>query len=267
MRKLNCAIFAGDAQLQETLLQRINNFDTIEVVRMFSTPIEMIEELNSKKPDILFVNTDFANFNAVETLKLIQRPAFIFAITSNKLQTAELIDNGFFDVINPKLDIEIFCKKICKLLNISNSLLNSSTLVLKEPPMAYSTKKDEEPVSSGFVYLSYQKVQSRIEIDNIALVTSTRNGLKIHLIKGKPVFHSSTMKKFAKILPPEQFVKINKSTIINFSKMERIEQNKIHINKQTFVVSRIFAPKLKEMIRQNSIENNAMMKTKTNVRY
>lgn len=202
MRKLQCTIFAGDTYLQEILVQRISNFDTIEVVRVFTTPIEMIEELNSKKPDILFMNVDCTNFNALETLKLIQRPAFIFAITNNKLRVTELLDNGFFDVISSKMDMEIFCKKICKMLNISNSLLCNSTLVLKEPPMSYSAKKYEEPLSHGFVYLTYQRVQSRIEIDNIALVTSTRDGLKIHLIKGKPVFHNSTMKKFAKILPP-----------------------------------------------------------------
>lgn len=260
MKKLKCTIFAGDTHLQEILMQRISNFETIEVVRTFATPIEMIEELNSKKPDILIMNIDCSNFNAIDTLRLIQRPAFIFAITNNKLRVPELLDNGYFDYLSPKLELEIFCKKICKMLNISNSLMNDSTLIMKEPPAAYIANKVEEHNPSAFVYLNYQRVQSRIEIDNIAYVTGTKDGLKIHLFVGKPVFHSSTMKRFAKILPADQFIKINKSTIVNFTKIERIEQNKISINKQTFSVSRIFSPKLKEMVRKNTIEYNTKIK-------
>lgn len=111
MKKISCAILTGETRILKEITQRINFFDSLEITNIFNNHIEMIETLNKVRPGILFICVDNARFNVLETLKLVHRPPFIFAITSNKLRIPELLDNGFFDYLSPKLDLETFCKK------------------------------------------------------------------------------------------------------------------------------------------------------------
>lgn len=252
MKKISCAILAGDARIVKEITQRINFFDSLEITNIFNNHIEMIETLNKDRPGILFINVDNARFNVLETLKLVHRPPFIFALTNNKLRIPELLDNGFFDYLSPKLDLETFCKKISKVLNIHNSLVTTPTFVVNEPKSGYRavTKKKTTPTN---VFLKYKKTQSKLALEDIALIMNTPVALKVETIKGKVAYHNSTLKKFAQQLPESLFIRINKSVIVNMMHIEKMELNMIYVRKKVFKVSRLFAPALRDFVRQNSI--------------
>ena len=252
MKKISCAILTGDTRILKEITQRINFFDSLEITNIFNNHIEMIETLNKVRPGILFICVDNARFNVLETLKLVHRPPFIFAITSNKLRIPELLDNGFFDYLSPKLDLETFCKKMSKVLNIYNSLSAEPTFLVNEPKSTYraSTKKKPTPTN---VFLKYKKTQSKLAIEDIALIMNTPIGLKVETIRGKVAYHNSTLKKFGQQLPEDLFIRINKSVIVNVMHIEKMELNTIYIRKKAFKVSRLFAPALRDFVRQNSI--------------
>lgn len=252
MKKISCAILTGDTRILKEITQRINFFDSLEITNIFNNHIEMIETLNKVRPGILFICVDNARFNVLETLKLVDRPPFIFAITSNKLRIPELLDNGFFDYLSPKLDLETFCKKMSKVLNIYNSLSAEPTFLVNEPKSTYraSTKKKPTPTN---VFLKYKKTQSKLAIEDIALIMNTPIALKVETIRGKVAYHNSTLKKFGQQLPEDLFIRINKSVIVNVMHIEKMELNTIYIRKKAFKVSRLFAPALRDFVRQNSI--------------
>jgi DNA-binding LytR/AlgR family response regulator len=256
MKKLSCSIFVGSKGLQDELTQRINLFDGIDIVKIFNNKIEMIEEMNHKKTDIFFINIDQDNINALEVMKVIQRPAFTFAITANRLRISELLDNGYFDYLTPKLDLEVFCKKISKLLNIKNSLDSEVTLSVNEAEATYRKSK-KSSVQPNTIFLKHKKTRCRMALEDIALIVKAEKGIKVETAKGRTAYHDATLKQMSQALPKEMFIRINKSAIVNFNKIERVEQNVVHICRQTLNVSRIFAPALRNMIRKYSVEQGS----------
>lgn len=266
MKKISCAILTGDARTQKEITQRINFFDSLEITNVFNNHIEMIETLNKERPSILFINVDSAHFNVLETLKLVQRPPFIFAITNNKLRVHELLDNGFFDYLSPKLELETFCKKISKVLNIHNSLTENHPFLVNEPKSQYRTIKKKKPAPTN-VFLKYKKTQSKLAIEDIAIIMNTPIALKVETIRGKIAYHNSTLKKFGQQLPEDLFIRINKSVIVNVMHIEKMELNTIYIRKKAFTVSRLFAPALRDFVRQSSIGKMELNKKSSVVFY
>lgn len=252
----------GDTRIQKEISQRIDFFDTLEISNVFNNQIEMIETLNHERPKILFVNVDQSHFNVLEVLKMVQRPPFMFAITNNKLRIPELLDNGFFDYLSPKLDMETFCKKVSKVLNIRNALIDDSTFLVKEPETPYRTSKKKN--ATTYVFIKYKRTQSRVAIEDIAYAMNTPEGLKIETSKGKVMYHNSTLKKFGQQLPEELFFRINKSVIVNATQIEKIEQSTIYVRKKSFPVSRIFAPALRNFIRKHTFGKKSLLKKDLN---
>lgn len=261
MKKISCAIFMGDPRTQKEITGRIDFFDSLEISNVFNNHIEMIETLNHERPDILFINVDQAQFNVLEVLKMVHRPPFIFAITHNKLRIPELLDNGFFDYLSPKLDLETFCKKVSKVLNIKNALTCDTSYLVKESEGGYS-RKAKKKVEHTNIFLNYKKTQCRMAIEDIALVVKTPLGLKVESIRGRVAYHNSTIKNFGQLLPDELFIRINKSVIVNMMHIEKVEQNTIYVRKKSFELSRIYAPALRDFIRKNSFGKNALLKRK-----
>lgn len=253
MKKLTYDLFLGDERLQDVFMQRICYFDSMEIDKSFKNQIEMIEELNRTKPDLLFINIDQDDVKAVEVLKLIQRPAFIIAITNNKLRVPELLDNGYFDFLTPKLNLDVFCKKMSKILNISGSLAEKNLFTLNEPEPEYAAPK-KKSTQSNSIFLKYGKTRCRLTLEDIAIAQKNDKGVKIETTRGKVAYHDSTLKKLESSLPKDLFMRINKSVIVNFTKIEKFEQNTVFVCRQAFEVSRIFAPALREQIRKNMVE-------------
>ena len=261
MKKISCAILVGDPRIQKEITERIEFFDSLKISNVFNNHIEMIETLNHETPDVLFINVDQSQFNVLEVLKMVPRPPFMFAITPNKLRIPELLDNGFFDYLSPKLELESFCKKVSKVLNIQNALSSQSPFLVKEPYGEYERKAKKKGEQTN-VFLNYKKTQCRIAIEDIALVMKTSLGLKVESIRGKVAYHNSTIKNFGQLLPDDMFIRINKSVIVNMMHIEKVEQNTIYVRKKTFEVSRIFAPALRDFIKKNSFGKNALLKRK-----
>ena len=100
MKVLSCMIFMMDNTIEEKLIQRIRAFDSIEINEIIKTNVGLIEKLNRKKPDILFINLDNKEIAFSNIIKLIRKPPFIIGITDNKKQLQERLDQGVFDFLN-----------------------------------------------------------------------------------------------------------------------------------------------------------------------
>ena len=253
----------GDPRIQKEISQRIDFFDSLEISNVFNNQIDMIETLNHERPHILFVNVDQSHFNILEVLKMVQRPPFMFAITNNKLRIPELLDNGFFDYLSPKLDLDTFCKKVSKVLNIKNALIDENPFLVKEPETTYRTSAKNKATSTS-VFIKYKRTQSRVAIEDIAYVMNTPKGIMIETSKGKVMYHNSTLKKFGQQLPSDLFFRINKSVFVNVTHIEKVEQSTIYVRKKSFPVSRIFAPALRNFIRKHTFGKKSLLKKNLN---
>lgn len=248
MRVLSCMIFMMDKTIEEKLIQRIRAFDTIEINEIVKTSVGLIEKLNRKKTDLLFINLDSKEIVVSNIIKLIQKPPFIIGITNSKKNIQELLDQGLFDFLDSKVEIEAICRKISKIWNIYNFLSSQNESQANEAAPTYSAKSQQKLRKHTFV--RYKKMNVKVVFDDIIFIKNTGNCLRIESVNNKIFYHNSTLKQFTAILPPDNFFRINKSIVVNFNKIDRYEKDTIYIKNHSFKISRIFAARLKDMLKR-----------------
>ena len=246
MKILNCMIFMMDNTIEEKLIQKLRAFNSIEISEIAKTSVDLIEKLNRKKPSILFFNLDNKEIPFSNVVKLIQKPPFIIGITNNKKQLQEYLDQGIFDFLDTKIEIEALCQKITKIWNICNCLVPQKSLQANEAGVTYTARSRQK--SKHHMFVRYKKMNVKIVFDDILFIRNTGNCLRIESTNNKIFYHDSTLKKFITELPAENFIRLNKSVVVNLNRIERIEKDTVFIKNNSFKISRIFAARLKDIL-------------------
>lgn len=238
-----------DNLIEEKLIQRIHAFDSIEISEIVKTSVGLVEKMNRTKIDVLFINLDNKELKFQEIIKLIQRPPFIIGITDKKSNLQTYLDQGAFDFISTKVEMEDICRKISKILYIYNSFFPKKESQVNEAlPEYYATKN--QPKLKGHTFVRYKRMNIKVVFDDILYIKNTGNCLRIESVNNKVCYHDSTMKQFFGILPPGNFIRINKSIIVNYNRIDKFKNDTIYIKNQAFKVSRVFAARLKDMLKR-----------------
>lgn len=249
MKLLSCVIFVMDKAIEEKIIQRLRAFDSIEISEIIKTHVGLVEKLNQKKPDLLFINLNREEIYFPNLVKLIQKPPFIIAITDEQSKMKELLDQGIFDFLESKIEMEELCRKISKIWHIYNCLFPQKDPQVNEAVPAYYGSRNH-PKLRNHTFVRYKKMNIKVVFDDILFIRNTGNCLRIENHNNKVIYHNSTLKQFLAILPQENFIRINKSIVVNYNRIERYEKNIIYMKKNAFKVSRIYAARLKDMLKR-----------------
>lgn len=246
MKTLKCVLCTDSTDLEAKMLHFINQFTSLENAEVIHDLVSCIERLNKIRPEILFIDTDQQSMDMKVFFQIINKPAIIIAITAKEECIAELLDIGCFDVmIISKLNLDYFCKKIGKIMNLFNKFDKKSNYpVVEESPTAYRSVLSETKRDSMFI--KYQKSSFKVKYDDILYIKNVGGSLKFYMDGSKNLYHKATLRKFMETLPSDQFVRINNSTIINMSKVEKYSRNHVTIKNEAFNVSRIYKENFKE---------------------
>jgi len=249
MKTLSCVTFMMDNAIEQKLIQRIHAFDSIEITEIIKTSARLIEKLNRSGTDLLFINLDNKEMKYSDIIKLVQRPPFIIGITDKKNNLQPYLDQGVFDFIGSKVEMDDICRKISKILYIYNSMFPKKEPQVNEAlPVYYASKS--QPKMKGHTFVRYKKMNIKVVFNDILFIRKTGNCLRIESTYNKVCYHDSTLKQFLAILPSEHFIRINKSIVVNYNRIDKYEKDTIYIKNQTFKVSRIFAARLKDILKR-----------------
>ena len=147
--------------------------------------------------------------------------------------------------------MEDFCKKISKIIKIVHDLkgTNLKNGVASDTQMQYKAKR---VISSqkDYIFLKHRRVSTKMRFDDINYIQNVGNILKVYGSEGQFSYHSSTLSKMLHELPTDRFVRLNKSIIVNYSKIEKVERHIIYMQDQQFKLSRTYSMQMMEILNQ-----------------
>ena len=116
--------------------------------------------------------------------------------------------------------------------------------------MSNLTESVRTTASHLFVKSEYKLV--RIELSDIKYIESQHEYIKLHLINSKPVMTKLSMKSIEEQLPSDRFMRVHRSYIVNLSKIQVVERNRIVFDGKVYIV---VSEQYKELF-QKYIEGN-----------
>lgn len=191
-------------------------FNQIQVVGKSTKPTEAIGEINSLKPDLLFIDVQMPELSGFEVLDLLAKPApmVIFLTAFNQYAIEAIKFSALYYLVKP-LSVPELKQAITKaeesfksqihMKNLESLLYNVKNLGLANPRIALNQNDSIE-----YVYL---KDIVRFEADN--------NYSKVYLNTGKRLLISKTLKDFETLLENTSFLRIHQSHLINTDYLKR----------------------------------------------
>jgi len=238
--KINCLIIDDEPLAINVIKNYLEPIENFEVVNTFSNPIEGLNYLKNNKVDVVFLDINMPVLDGINFIKSLDN-APILVITSAYSQFA--IETYELDVLD-YLVKPIEFPRLMKTLNKISKRLNNSTS---------SNSQETSNSESPFIFVKIDKKRmKKIFFNEILVIESLKDYLKINTLTGKYIIHS-TLSDFTDLLPERNFLRIHRSYTIAIDKIDAVEGNSIEIEGLRYVIGRSYIDHVKQRILNSSI--------------
>jgi len=188
--------------------------DFICLQKTFTKPNEALKYLRKFPVDLLFLDIHMPALSGIEFYRALPRNTMVIFTTAHSQYAVEGFNLKAVDYLLKPFTYERF-------LQAAGNAREKYMLMRQTAPA-------EEPVL--YVRADYSLV--KIKLAHILLVEGLDDYLKIHLDQGKPVVVRMTMKAIAEKLPERDFVRIHRSFIVPFGKIESVRNKTVRVAEQ-----------------------------------
>ncbi|MEO9475709.1 MAG: LytTR family DNA-binding domain-containing protein [Cyclobacteriaceae bacterium] len=229
---MRCLIIDDEETARLILRRLFEDIPDLEVEREFPNAIQAIKYLNQNSVDLIFLDIhmpDFSGFDFVQTLK---RPPSIILTTADK---GLALDAFEYDCI-----VDYLVKPIT-LERLQKAVQKAAGFTQKAIPK--DEREPEPAVSKSEFYINIDRTLIKIETDSVYVIEAKGDYIFIKTSKKDYKVHS-TLKKIIEKLPPDQFLQVHRSYVINLAQIIDIQDNSIVINENVIPISRSKRPEL-----------------------
>jgi DNA-binding LytR/AlgR family response regulator len=236
--KIKCLIIDDEPLAINVIKNFLEPIEDFELIDTFSNPIEGLNFLKNNKVDLIFLDINMPVLDGINFIKSLENPPLLI-ITSAYSQFA--IETYELDVLD-YLVKPIEFSRLMKALNKVSKRLNTNSGTSQE-----STQ--EHP----FIFVKIDKKRmKKIFFNEILVIESLKDYLKINTLSGKYIIHS-TLSDFTDLLPERNFLRIHRSYTIAIDKIDAVEGNSIEIEGLRYVIGRSYIDHVKQRILNSSI--------------
>ena len=213
--KMRCIAVDDESLARKLLEENISQIPFLELVATCKNAFEAMEILEKEKIDLMFLDIQMPGMLGTQFLEsLVSKPLVIF-ITAYDQYAVESYNLQVVDYLMKPVGLERFSKAVLKAKEVHN-LINA--------------KKDDPEINYMFVNVEYSLV--RINFDTISHIEGLKDYIKIYVNNAvHPILTKSTLKGIEEKLPSRQFLRVQKSFIVNIDKIESIRNHRISIGK------------------------------------
>ena len=209
----------------------------LEPVAICNNAFDAMGYLKAKQVDLMFVDINMPDLSGMDFVKSLPEKPFIIFTTAYSEYAIEGFKVDAVDYLLKPISYKDFLKAANKIKNLFE---------LKEV--------QSETVKTGnehlFVKSEYRLV--RIELSEIKYIESMHEYVRIHLINDKPVMTLLSMKSIEEQLPPERFLRVHRSFIVNMDRIKVVERYRIIFDNNVYIpVSEQYKARFQEFINKN----------------
>ena len=214
---LNAIIIDDERNSRNALRQKLLNHCTnVMIIAECENGEEGIENIEKKKPDIVFLDVEMPRMNGFTMLQQLKNKNFeVIFVTAYDHYAIKAIRYSALDYLVKPVEIDDLKNAINRVIEKMNIAKPNARLeLLLENIVSEKTK---------FTRIAIPTVQGLqfIKIDHIISLEASANYTKFHLCNNIKYTVSKTLKEFEDMLPSDVFIRIHNSHIINKNYVEK----------------------------------------------
>ena len=233
--KIKCVIIDDEPIARDIIRDYILKINELEIIAEFNKPTEAIIFLNENKTDLLFLDINMPEINGIDFAKSLSDPPAIIFTTAYR----EFAANGFelqaVDYLVKPIPFERFLKAVNHYIKLHSKSI--------EMPASEKREKPEDL----FILLKDSKKTHKIYLGDIKYIESDGDYIRFYLQNRKLMIRGSLASMEA-TLPPELFLRIHNSYIVNLKKVNAVTLNSVEIDGTELPISRSHKEKVLKIL-------------------
>lgn len=228
MKKLSCLIVEDEPIARKIIREFVGQIDYLELAGECENAIKAELFMHQREVDILFLDIEMPKLSGIEYLRNGKIKPLVIITTAYPEYALEGYELDVIDYLLKPIAFIRFLKAVQKAREVS--------------AWRAGTKPDTESI-----FVRCENRLEKIILSDMLYVESSGNYISI-VLPDKKLLTYVTLKSMEEHLPADQFYKVHRSYLVNFSKIERIEDNQIIIKEHRIPLSRNYTEALHRKI-------------------
>ena len=214
---IKCAIIDDEPLSRDVLRQFIEDHPDLELRGEYKDALDAMPGLVRYAVDLIFLDINMPNLSGINFYKsLAEKPLVIFTTAYPEFALDGYELNAVDYLMKPIAFGRFFqaVQKVKDRINISSKV-------------------------NGYMMLKVDKKLYRTSFSDILFFEALGDYVKVHL-SDQVLIITHTMKKLLTELPTDQFIRTHKSFIINKSKVQYVEGNRLKVGTQMVAIGQVY---------------------------
>ncbi len=243
---INCLAVDDESLALDLLEDNIRKVPFLNLVKRCKNAFEAQEIMQQQQIDLLFLDIQMPGISGVQFVQSLKNSPMVIFVTAYEEFALEGFNLDVIDYLLKPVSFERFLKAVNKAYELHN-------LKNQEVTLPASPETPSAPQEYLFVNADYSLV--KIRISDILYVEGLKDYVKIYLEgQPRPVITRLTMKAMEEKLPSGPFLRVHKSFIIAFDKIESIRNLRIKIGQVHIPISESYGEALFKAINAGKVE-------------
>lgn len=201
----------------------------LELTAMFDSAVKAAEWLQENNADLIFLDIEMPKLNGIEFARKIPENSMVIFTTAYSEYALDGFELDALDYLVKPIDPDRFNKAVDRALSYKQ--------------LVDSAENGNDSSELEFIIVKADRKYVRIRIQDILYVEGLKDYVIIHL-PDKKVVTRMTIKAMEDTLPNLQFLRVNKSYIVNKDKIDSFDNNDVYIGNTEIAIGLSYREKV-----------------------
>ena len=255
MIKLKCIAVDDEPLALDIIEDYIAKVPFLEMVKRTENAIEALQMVQEGGIDLVFLDIQMPELTGIQFLKIAGSKAKYILTTAYSQYAIESYDLSVSDYLLKPIAFDRFYKAAEKVYNqaqISVPAKFAEPVIEAAPLLTSAPFSTTTQPAQDFIFVKTEYKIQKIQLEDILYIEGLKDYISI-FTKTERIITLQNMKKMEETLPKGQFIRVHKSYIISFDKIESIERSRIAICGKIIPVGDTYRDEFFKRIEHNNI--------------
>lgn len=223
---MNCIVVDDEPLAREAVEILIRRSGILTWKGSFNSAGAASAYMKENPVDLVFLDVQMPHINGIEFARTVPKNTLIIFTTAYTEYALDSYEVEAIDYLVKPIKFERFQKAVNKAIAYQ-SLLNTEE------------KENIGDVEADFIIVKSERRYFKISLSDILFIEGLKDYVIIH-IEGERIITKMNLKNIHEKLPRKQFLRINKSYIVNSRLIDSFDNNDVYIRNHTVAIGNIY---------------------------
>lgn len=235
---MNCIIVDDEPLAREAMKILIDEAGNLQLVGSFNSAATASEYMKQHVVDLVFLDIQMPGITGIEFARTISKRTLVIFTTAYTEYALDSYEVDAIDYLIKPVETERFRKAVNKALSY-HSLLLKEEMVEKEMKETSETKEVKEAiepmVAAEYFFVKADRRYFKVNFSDILFIEGLKDYVILQLSDQRIITRMS-LKAIFDLLPQTNFLRVNKSYIVNTGHIESFDNNDIFIKQYEIAI-------------------------------